>query len=398
MNIGDFVSYWKGKKFAAGRAAGQVRTRPSQLRKGEKRMSDKIKTEDCVKAICGHWDKAIDEGRPVPVGKYHGKASDLINPKNWKRVKKLGDAKDGFIRLFANVIVDEECKIAGEEAADKGRVDLSARIKWVMVVRATDDEVYDVCPGATIDGEFLEGDEFEKRLRAFGTPLSVVPTIVAAPAPKTESKKDEEVRERLSKVMGFKIASYEEMFGKGSASEPLEVDDEEAWQKVYGEDYKKFPTDAFGQPEPPADPLVPGGAIHLNVDKGSPAIERSSRKYIKFMEARHEEKFAKKKIKPGAVFLFLEPFCADVEDVLTFPKGGMAYIDFGEGEVCDDYSASDDLFLVDNVGNVWWAGGEPQDSTDRIDECWDGAGDAEYLKKAKEAIAKYKPTVVMRHM
>ena len=356
-------------------------------------MSDKIKTGDCVQKIIDFWQKAIREDKPLPIGKYHGISSDLVNPKLWKRVKKLGNAKDGFVRLFANVVIDEECTRAGKEAAGLSRVDLSARIKWVMVVRATDDEVYDVCAGATIDGEFLEGEEFERRLRAFSTPLSVVPAVVAAP-----KSKEDEVLDRLTKVLGFRPASYEEMYGKGSASEPLPIDDEEAWEKVYGEDYKKFPTDAFGQPEPPADPLVPGGAIRLNVDKESPAIDRSSKKYIKFMEARHEEKFAKKKIQPGAVFLFLDPFCADVEDVLTFPKGGMAYIDFGEGEVCEDYSASDDLFLVDNVGNVWWAGGEPQDSTDHIDECWDGAGDAKYLKKAKEAIAKYKPTVVMRHM
>lgn len=187
-------------------------------------MSDKIKTDDCVKAICGYWEKAIDEGRNLPIGKYHGEAFDLINPKYWKRVKKMGNPNEGFIRLFSNVVVDKERTRAGEEAVSMGRVDWSARIKWVMVVRATDDEVYDVWPGEMIDGEF---------------------------------------QTRLS----------------------MPVDDEEAWQKVYGEDYKKFPTDEFGQPEPPTDSLIPGGAIHLNVDKELTCVRRSSKKYIKLMEA-----------------------------------------------------------------------------------------------------------------
>lgn len=331
-------------------------------------MSDKIKTEDCVKAICGYWEKAIDEGRNLPIGKYHGEASDLINPKYWKRVKKLGNPNEGFVRLFSNVVVDKECTRAGEEAVSLGRVDLSARIKWVMVVRATDDEFYDVCPGEMIDGEFLEGDELERRLRALSTPLAAVPTV----------------------------ASYEEMFGKGSASEPAPIDDEEAWQKVYGEDYKKFPTDGCGQPEPPADSLIPGGAIHLNVDKEFTCVRRSSKKYIKLMEATCGEggcKFSKKKIKPGAVFLFLSPDEAKVEDVLTFPKGGVAYIDSDEGPF-PDYGAVDNLFLEDDAGNVWLAGDEPQDDTKTVDECWEGKD----LKKAKDAIAKYGATVVIRHM
>lgn len=298
-------------------------------------MSDKIKTDDCVKAICGYWEKAIDEGRNLPIGKYHGEAFDLINPKYWKRVKKMGNPNEGFIRLFSNVVVDKERTRAGEEAVSMGRVDWSARIKWVMVVRATDDEVYDVWPGEMIDGEF---------------------------------------QTRLS----------------------MPVDDEEAWQKVYGEDYKKFPTDEFGQPEPPTDSLIPGGAIHLNVDKELTCVRRSSKKYIKLMEATCGDggcKFSKKKIKPGAVFLFLSPDDAKVEDVLTFPKGGVAYIDSDEGPF-PDYGAVDNLFLEDDAGNVWLAGDEPQDDTKTVDECWEGKA----LKKAKDAIAKYGATVVIRHM
>ena len=346
-------------------------------------MSDKIKTGDCVKAICKFF---VDYSGPSPLPK-----DELCDPSQWKRLSKTGNKVEGFVRVFAHKGVD-----AKAEKMDSG---LQDRMRWGVAIRSTEDEII---PGvgfvSIIDGK-VEGG-----LSGFGAMKSLMIGPVnqneyddyIKNKPALAAVKDEEVRDRLTKVLGFKPASYEEMYGKGSASEPLTIDDEEAWKKVYGEDYKKFPTDAFGQPEPPADPLVPGGAIHLSVDKEFPAIERSSRKYIKLMEATCGEdgcKFTRKKIKPGAVFLFLSPDDAKVEDVLTFPNGGVAYIDSDEGPF-PDYGAVDNLFLEDDVGNVWLAGGEPQDDTKTVDECWSGKD----LKRAKDAIAKYGASVVIRHM
>jgi len=326
-------------------------------------MSDKITTKDCVKAICDHWAEENRKGNEIP-----GELSELTDPKLWKRVKKMGNAATGFIRLFRNVKIDEACAKADAERCKRGCKPMIDRLKWVAVTRATDDEVYDVSPGALLDGEYYEDEsKAEAVLRKI-----VSECKVEAPVPATVP-------------------------ASSSDDDESEIDDEKAWREVFGEGYKKFPTDGFFQPiAPPAEP-IPGGAIHEVLDKEYHTLERASKKHVEF-DLKRRGYIGKKEIKPGTTFLFISPDDGKPEDVITFPKGGTAYIDCEQDEVGDDFSAVDDLYLEDDVGNVWYAGGEPGDDTDRLDKCFDTPEQADDLKRVKDAIAKYKADVVMRHM
>jgi hypothetical protein len=103
-------------------------------------------------------------------------------------------------------------------------------------------------------------------------------------------------------------------------------------------------------------------------------------------EMEEDGKLRKKNIPAGETFYVVDldddGKVESVEDILSFPNGGTAYAPgFGEG-----YSSDTNLYLVDDVGNVWMVCDEPADVTEDADDYIDSGSVADLKSKGATVV------------
>jgi hypothetical protein len=101
----------------------------------------KLATEDCIAKIVDYFKSQTK----VPFDK-----AALMDPKQWKRIKKSGNKKDGFIRLFVHRGLDDTCNKANVNNLD---------VQWVFVVKSTETDITELHPAALVAGKLVEKQE-----------------------------------------------------------------------------------------------------------------------------------------------------------------------------------------------------------------------------------------------